>query len=324
MSLRFGRESALFLGLCSRRDSTAAFALSFISGVSSASGFSANPLNAPSIAGSRFAMAATDSKMNDRSLHSVSPPEKVFTIVHHAEIHLSSGVPSKGLQLSWASDASILSFSELLEHFCQCLGQLLHRHHVRSARQFNTLDERNGFLSRPSECALHHGFQIRHGCHRLRDEQTIHSSPCRDPRKLDTLFRGLPCYQGSCSLGFCCQSLSFSELLAHFRQFLGQLLHRRHVRSPRQVHSRTDRRHSALNAAPLPCCNVWMTNAFLAHHEKAVRTRCHDHYTRRDCPGDETQTGCQQESGSSLQMAYKGLSMYNVNRVRAHVGFGCW
>ena len=23
------------------------------------------------------------------------------------------------------------------------------------------------------------------------------------------------------------------------------------------------------------CCNVWMTNAFLTHHEKAVRTRCH-------------------------------------------------
>ena len=71
------------------------------------------------------------------------------------------------------------------------------------------------------------------------------------------------------------QSLSFSELLTHLRQCLGQLLHRCHVRSPRQVHTRTDRRHSVLNGAPLPCCNVWMTNAFLTHHEKSVHTRHH-------------------------------------------------
>ena len=47
------------------------FALRFISRVSSANGFSANPENEPSITGSRFAMAATDSKMKDHSLHPV-------------------------------------------------------------------------------------------------------------------------------------------------------------------------------------------------------------------------------------------------------------
>ena len=34
-------------------------------------------MNALSIAGSRFAMSATDPKMKDKSLHSVSRPEKV-------------------------------------------------------------------------------------------------------------------------------------------------------------------------------------------------------------------------------------------------------
>ena len=51
------------------------FTLRFISRVSSTNGFSANPENAPSIAGSGFAMAATNSKMEDHSLHSVSRPE---------------------------------------------------------------------------------------------------------------------------------------------------------------------------------------------------------------------------------------------------------
>ena len=52
------------------------FALSFISQVSSANGFSANPENAPSTTCSRFDAAATDSKMKDHSLYLMSCPEK--------------------------------------------------------------------------------------------------------------------------------------------------------------------------------------------------------------------------------------------------------
>ena len=40
----------------------------------------------------------------------------------------------------------------------------------------------------------------------------------------------------SCSLGFHCQPLSLCELLAHFRQCLGQLLRRCHGHSTQQLH----------------------------------------------------------------------------------------
>ena len=78
--------------------------------------------------GSKLAMAATDSKMNDHSLHSVSRPEKV------GHMFITRG--------STRRDCSSLGFRrQSLTHFCQCLGQLLHPCHVRSARQSNTMDD---------------------------------------------------------------------------------------------------------------------------------------------------------------------------------------
>ena len=68
----------------------------------------------------------------------------------------------------------------------------------------------NRFLSRPSECALHHQFQIRHGCHRLEDAGPF--APLRvatrDSRTLVHRARiHLPCgchrRLNTCSLGFC-------------------------------------------------------------------------------------------------------------------------
>ena len=89
------------------------------------------------------------------------------------------------------------------------------------------------FLRQSSECTFHRWFEIRHGCHRLQDAGPF-ALRCRVLRRLERLFitRGSTCpvdVIDSCSLGFRCQSLSFSELLAHFCQCLGQLLHRCHI-----------------------------------------------------------------------------------------------
>ena len=109
------------------------FALRFISRVCSANGFSANPENEPSITGSRFTMAATDSKMKDHSLH----PEKVGHLSITPQIHFPCGCHCRLNSCSLGFRCQSLSFSELLAHFRQCLGQL--RCHIRSARQSNTI-----------------------------------------------------------------------------------------------------------------------------------------------------------------------------------------
>ena len=181
------------------------------------------------------------------------------------------------------------------------------------------------FIRQPCERTFQRGIQIGHGCHRLEDERPF--SPLRVATGESwTLVHHarvhLPCYRGSCSLGFCCQSLSFSEMLTHFRQCLGQLLHRCHVRSARQVLKRTDRRHSALNGAPLPCCNVWITSAFLIHHKKAVRTRCHKVFlTLQGWTDQETtykQDVCKKSGSSphkSQQVVYRGSEHVQRQRV---------
>ena len=120
------------------------------------------------IVGLRFAMAATDSKMNDHSLHSVSRPEKV--------------------------------------------GHL--------------------FITRKTTCPP------------------------------DVVAGTAACW------AFQRQSLSFSELLAHFARAWANC-------STVAMFGQHDSSIQWMISAPLSCCNVWMTNPFLTHHEKAVRTKCH-------------------------------------------------
>ena len=85
----------------------------------------------------------------------------------------------------------------------------------------------------------------------------------------------------------------------------------------------TDRRHAALNGAPLPCCNVWMTSAFLAHHEKAVHTRSHKVFlTLQGWTAQEMthKKDVCRKSGSSLhkvrRWSTEGLRMYNVDKFK--------
>ena len=58
----------------------------------------------------------------------------------HSEIHLSARCRRRDCS-SLGFRRQSLSLFELLVHFCQCLGQLLHHCHVRSARKFNTMDD---------------------------------------------------------------------------------------------------------------------------------------------------------------------------------------
>ena len=108
VSLRFGRELAFFSRTYQRWCSC--FALSFIFGVRSANGFSSNPENAPSIAGSRFAMAATNSKMKYHLLHSVSRPEKVGHLFITGGSTCPVDVIVVGTPARWASVASLRAF----------------------------------------------------------------------------------------------------------------------------------------------------------------------------------------------------------------------
>ena len=100
--------------------------------MSSASGFSASLVNAPSIGGSRFAMAATDNSTRCRDLR------RLDTCSPRADPLALWTSSSWGLQLA-GFRRQCLSHSELLAHFRQCLSQRLHRCHVRSAGQLNTI-----------------------------------------------------------------------------------------------------------------------------------------------------------------------------------------
>ena len=210
-----------------------------------------------------------------RPSHSVNWSKKfcasrISTRLHdsHEDCCVSSSCVGLVLRLDSSPSRDAVMFLSASDQSQCFLPDCVHQEIVQLFRTEHHLKSElcNRFLCRPSECALHHRFQIRHGRHRLNDERPI-APLCVATREGWTLAHharihlpcGCHCRSNSCSLGFCCQSLSFSELLAHFRLCLGQLLHRCHVRSARQVHTRTDRRHSALNGAPLPCCKVWVT-----------------------------------------------------------------